>query len=107
MAGEHGPQLGQRRDADRAAGQVTWRHTRRRRTSRPEPGVKHPREPQDRGSPGHHGRTAGKAAAALRAEGASDTAPLPNAIGMLNDVWSGDLIKVVWHDGIGMSVSWP
>jgi transposase len=33
-----------------------------------------------------------------------DTRRLPIAIGMLNDVWLGDLIKILWHDGLGMSL---
>jgi transposase len=23
---------------------------------------------------------------------------------MLNDVWLGDLVKILWHDGLGMSL---
>ena len=33
-----------------------------------------------------------------------DTARQQIAIGMLNDVQFGHLIKILWHDGIGMSL---
>ncbi|MBA3278671.1 MAG: IS66 family insertion sequence element accessory protein TnpB, partial [Geodermatophilaceae bacterium] len=26
----------------------------------------------------------------------------PSAIGMLNGVWLGSLLKLLWHDGIGL-----
>src|SRR5205807_5847539 len=39
-----------------------------------------------------------------RGADAKDTPPRQIAIGMLNDVKSGHLIKILWHDGIGMSL---
>ena len=66
-------------------------------TSRETPAV-----PQNRGSRGHHAAFADTAAAARRAADASDTRPRHIAIGMLNDVWFGDLVKVLSWDGQGL-----
>ena len=35
---------------------------------------------------------------------ATDTRSSQFENGMLNDVWFGDLIKVLWHDGLGLSL---
>jgi hypothetical protein len=35
---------------------------------------------------------------------ATDTRSSQFENGMLNDVWFGDLVKILWHDGIGMSL---
>jgi hypothetical protein len=89
MRREHGPQLDQRLDAGPGPGRPPWPRRRRRRISRPAPRARCRRAPQGRGSPGHPARSAGKAAAARRVAGASDTRPRPSAIGMLNGVWFG------------------
>lgn len=41
---------------------------------------------------------------ALRREGAKDIRRQKIVIGMLNDVGCGRLLKVLWHDGIGLSL---
>ncbi|MGL4941505.1 MAG: IS66 family insertion sequence element accessory protein TnpB, partial [Bifidobacterium asteroides] len=41
---------------------------------------------------------------AHREADARDTPPQRTVIGKLNDVKCGDLIKILWHDGLGMSL---
>jgi transposase len=53
------------------------------------------------GRPDHAVRRPGLA---RHGEGARDIRRQQIAIGMWNDVGSGDLLKILWHDGLGMSL---
>jgi hypothetical protein len=63
-----------------------------------------PAGPQYKGSDGRHALVGRKRELADHEADARDTPPQQIAIGMLNDVKCGDLIKIVWHEGIGMSL---
>src|SRR4051812_47756271 len=63
-----------------------------------------PARPRCRGSDDRHAPVARKGEPADRGADARGTPPRQIAIGMLNDVQCGNLIKIIWHDGIGMSL---
>ena len=63
-----------------------------------------PAAPQCKGSDARLALVGRKRERADRGADAKDTPPRQIAIGMLNDVKSGHLIKILWHDGIGMSL---
>ncbi len=85
-------------------GRSTSPRTRQRRTSTPEPRVICQRVPPNTKSRGHHAGIVGKAGGAHRGADATDTQSKQTVIGMRNDVCFGDLLKVLWHDGLGMSL---
>src|SRR5689334_7556380 len=60
--------------------------------------------PQDRGSRDQPSSAGRRAECAGRAAGAKRIRQRQIAIGMLNDVRSGKLLKIFWHDGIGASL---
>jgi hypothetical protein len=79
-------------------------HKPRHRTSMPGSHARAPAGPRCRGSDGRHAPVDHKRELAGHEGDARGTPPQQIAIGMLNDVKCGDLLKIVWHDGIGMSL---
>src|ERR1700751_4154893 len=63
-----------------------------------------PAGPRYRGSDDRRAPAGYRCERADRRADARDTPRQQIAIGMLNDVQCGDLIKILWHDGLGMSL---
>src|SRR4051812_1703759 len=61
-----------------------------------------PARPRCRGSDDRHAPVARKGEPADRGADARGTPPRQIAIGMLNDVQCGDLVKLLWWDGDGL-----
>jgi hypothetical protein len=79
-------------------------HMQRRHTSTPGSREICPNEPRGTESPGPGARFVGRGASAHCEADAIDIGRQQIAIRMLNVVWRGDLIKIIWHDGLGMSL---
>src|ERR1700686_4961159 len=60
--------------------------------------------PRCKGSDDRHAPVGHRRERADRGADARGTPPRQIAIGMLNDVECGGLIKIIWHDGVGMSL---
>jgi hypothetical protein len=74
----------------------------RHRTSMPGSHARAPAEPRCRGSDGRHVPVGHKRELAGHEADARGTPPQQIAIGMLNDVECGDLVKLLWWDGDGL-----
>ena len=74
----------------------------RHRTSMPGSHARAPAGPRCRGSDGRHAPAGRKRELAGHEAGATGTPPQQIAIGMLNDVGCGDLVKLLWWDGDGL-----
>jgi len=72
------------------------------RTSMPGSRVTDPAGPRCRGFDAQSALAARKRERARRAADARDTSRQQIAIGMLNDVQCGDLVKLLWWDGDGL-----
>jgi IS66 Orf2 like protein len=92
------------RQSQPVATQPTLPHMQRRHTSTPGSRERYPNELRDTGSPGPGAPFVGRGAIAHRGADAIDIERQQIAIRMLNVVWRGDLIKVLWHDGLGLSL---